>query len=98
VTIETVEAWAGRAAADDERPEWLLPVDAAFPSLPRLDLDRVASLYLRQGRSLPLQLPAGARQARAYDPAGGSWARRGDPGRVPARVAPVRARRQRFRC
>jgi hypothetical protein len=30
----------------------------------------VASLYLRQGRALPLQLPPAARQARAYDPAG----------------------------
>jgi tRNA pseudouridine55 synthase len=70
VTLETVEAWAGRDHGDDERPEWLLPVDAAFPALPRLDLDQVASLYLRQGRTLPLGMPAGARQARAYDPAG----------------------------
>jgi len=70
VTLETVEAWAGCNPVDDERPAWLLPVDAAFPSLPRLDLDRVASLYLRQGRTLPLDIPAGARQARAYDPAG----------------------------
>ena len=70
VSLESVEAWVRQQPDDDARPEWLLPVDAAFPSLPRLDLDRVASLYLRQGRSLPLQLPAGARQARAYDPAG----------------------------
>ena len=70
VTLETVEAWANGAHGDDERPEWLLPVDAAFPSLPRLDLDRVASLYLRQGRTLPLQLPPGAPLGRAYDPAG----------------------------
>jgi len=70
VTLEAVEAWAARGPADDERPEWLLPVDAAFPMLPRLDLDRVASLYLRQGRTLPLELPAAASLGRVYDPAG----------------------------
>jgi tRNA pseudouridine55 synthase len=70
VTLDVVEAWAARAPADDERPEWLLPMDAAFPSLPRLDLDRVASLYLRQGRTLPYGLPPGAVLGRAYDPVG----------------------------
>ena len=70
VTLEAVEAWAARGPADDERPGWLLPVDAAFPALPRLDLDRVASLYLRQGRTLPLDLPAAAPLGRAYDPSG----------------------------
>ena len=70
VTLETVEAWARRDTGDSPRPRWLLPVDAAFPGLPRLDLDRVASLYLRQGRTLALPAPAGAGQARAYDPEG----------------------------
>ena len=70
VSLETVEAWAGSSPSDAERPEWLLPVDAAFPTLPRLDLDLLASLHLRQGRTLPLELPAGAHQARAYDPSG----------------------------
>jgi tRNA pseudouridine55 synthase len=70
VTLETVEAWVAQAPAEDDRPGWLLPVDAAFPALPRLELDRVGSLYLRQGRTLPLELPPGTSQARAYDPAG----------------------------
>jgi tRNA pseudouridine55 synthase len=70
VTLESVEAWAARPAAGDDLPGWLLPVDAAFPALPRLDLDRVASLYLRQGRTLALALPPGASQARAYDVGG----------------------------
>jgi tRNA pseudouridine55 synthase len=70
VSLEAVEAWAARSPAQGELPGWLLPVDAAFPSLPRLDLDSVASLYLRQGRTLPLEPPAGAVQARAYDPDG----------------------------
>jgi tRNA pseudouridine55 synthase len=70
VPLATVEAWAARAPAADDPPGWLLPVDAAFPALPRLDLDEVGSRYLRQGRTLPFDLPAGACQARAYDPAG----------------------------
>lgn len=67
VTLDAVEGWAAEAAAESARPDWLLPVDAAFPALPRLDLDRVASLYLRQGRTLPLELPPGAVLGRAYD-------------------------------
>ena len=70
VPLEVVEAWAGRGPGDDERPEWLLPVDAAFPSLPRLVLDALGSLHLRQGRSLPLSMPNGAELARVYDPDG----------------------------
>jgi tRNA pseudouridine55 synthase len=70
VSLEAVEAWVGQHPADDARPDWLLPVDAAFPALPRFDLDPVASLYLRQGRTLPLALPADAAMARVYDPAG----------------------------
>jgi len=70
VPLEVVEAWAGRGPGDDERPEWLLPVDAAFPSLPRLVLGALGSLHLRQGRSLPLSMPNGAELARVYDPDG----------------------------
>jgi tRNA pseudouridine55 synthase len=67
VPLEVVEAWAGQGLADDARPEWLLPVDAAFPSLPRLVLDPLGSLRLRQGRSLSLSMPTGAELARVYD-------------------------------
>jgi tRNA pseudouridine55 synthase len=70
VTLESIEAWAGAGPADDARPDWLLPVDAAFPDLPRLDLDRRASLHLRQGRVLPLEIPGGGGMARVYDTAG----------------------------
>ena len=71
VSLETVEAWAAQEPGDDARPEWLLPVDAAFAGLPRVDLDATGALHLRQGRVLPLGLPAGASLGRAYDPAGG---------------------------
>lgn len=70
VSLETVEAWAAAGIPDAARPDWLLPVDAAFPDLPRLDLDQVESRYLRQGRTLPRELPEGAVLARVYDPAG----------------------------
>ena len=69
-SLESIEAWAAREPGDDARPEWLLPVDAAFTGLPRVDLDANGSLHLRQGRVLPLGLPAGATLGRAYDPAG----------------------------
>jgi tRNA pseudouridine55 synthase len=68
ITLERVEA---DCAAGIERPEWLLPVDAAFPGLPRVDLDDVQALQLRQGRTLPV--PAGVGEApvlRAYGPGG----------------------------
>jgi tRNA pseudouridine55 synthase len=70
VTLEQVESWAEAGHADAGRPDWLLPVDAAFPDLPRIDLDAPASRHLCQGRELPQALPAGAPRARAYDPAG----------------------------
>jgi len=69
-SLESIEAWAAGEPGDDARPEWLLPVDAAFAALPRIDLDVTATLHLRQGRVLPLGLPAGATLGRAYDPAG----------------------------
>jgi tRNA pseudouridine55 synthase len=70
VPLETIEAWAGRGPPDDERPDWLLPVDAAFPALPRFDLDARQSLHLRQGRALELDRPVGPGPARAYDESG----------------------------
>ena len=71
VTLERIEEWASRGLPDDDRPDWLLPVDAAFPGLPRLDLDARQSLHLRQGRVLPLDWPASHGLARAYDGARG---------------------------
>jgi len=70
VRLEDIEAWAMQATDEDSRPPWLLPVDAAFPSLPRLDLDNHDSLHLRQGRTLPRVIPSGAALARVYDRAG----------------------------
>ena len=70
VRLEDIEAWAMQAPDEDTRPAWLLPVDAAFPSLPRLDLDSHGSLHLRQGRTLPLVIPSGGALARVYDPVG----------------------------
>jgi tRNA pseudouridine55 synthase len=70
VTLDAVAAWIEAHPADEQRPDWLLPTDAAFPRLPRLDLDAQLSLHLRQGRVLPLALPAGTGLGRAYDAAG----------------------------
>jgi len=70
VSLEAVEAWAAQGPTDEQRPDWLLPVDAAFPTLPRIDLDLQSSLHLRQGRVLPLAIPGEAAQARAYDVSG----------------------------
>jgi len=70
VTLEAIEAWAGQGTDDAARPPWLLPVDTAFESMPRLDLDARASLHLRQGRVIAQGVPAVAGAARAYDPAG----------------------------
>jgi hypothetical protein len=49
-----------------DTPDWLLPVDAAFPGLPVVRLDETQSLRLRQGRTLerPASLP---------DPDGPLW-------------------------
>jgi tRNA pseudouridine55 synthase len=71
VTLETIEQWAGHDGGAEDRPCWLRPVDLAFHQLPRLDLDRVQSLHLRQGREISVpEVPAGAARARAYGPDG----------------------------
>jgi tRNA pseudouridine55 synthase len=69
VTLEEIEASPVTAA---EPAPWLAAVDTAFPDLPRLALDDLEALYLRQGRTLAR--PAGlveAPQYRAYGPDGG---------------------------
>lgn len=68
VTLERIEA---EAAAGTGNPDWLLPVDCAFPTLPAVTLDATRTLHLRQGRALdaPDDLAAGP-VLRAYDPAG----------------------------
>jgi len=68
--MEAIEDWARSTEGGAARPDWLLPVDAAFATLPRLDLDDAASLHLRQGRPLALDLPGGSPRARVYDPGG----------------------------
>lgn len=70
VTLEAVQAWVAGHPGEGERPEWLLPVDAAFAMLPRIDLDARSSLHLRQGRDLPAPAAlATGELARVYDPA-----------------------------
>ena len=71
VTLEAVEAWLAGHPGEAERPEWLLPVDAAFAMLPRIELDARSSLHLTQGRELPAPAElASGEMARVYDPAG----------------------------
>jgi tRNA pseudouridine55 synthase len=70
VDLPTIEQWA-RLAEPREPPRWLLPVDAAFRRLPRLELDQSQSLHLRQGRQVACESdvdPGG--HARAYGPEG----------------------------
>lgn len=71
VTLETIEQWAAEDPPDESRPAWLLPVDAAFPGLARVELSDRESLHLRQGRvvSVPPTV-VGAGPVRAYDPRG----------------------------
>ena len=62
----------GLAGGSSRPGPWLAPVDAAFPDLPRLELDELEALYLCQGRTLAR--PEGlveAAQYRAYGPDGG---------------------------
>jgi len=71
VTMEDIERWAGSGEPPTESPDWLLPVDAAFRRLPRLDLTASHAGHLLQGRVLVA--PSGlepAERIAAYDPAG----------------------------
>ena len=71
VTLDRIEA---DVATGQGTPDWLLPVDAAFPDLPLVRLDEPTSLRLRQGRTI--EPPAGLSNAdgplwRVYDEAHG---------------------------
>jgi tRNA pseudouridine55 synthase len=70
VTLEQIEA-TDIAGEGVTAPEWLQPVDRAFPDLPALRLDAPGSLFLRQGRVLtaPAELAA-APHVRVYDEQG----------------------------
>jgi tRNA pseudouridine55 synthase len=68
VDLPTIEQWA-RMAGPGDHPSWLLPVDAAFRHLPRVDLGQAQALHLRQGRQVACESgvhPGG--HARAYGP------------------------------
>jgi len=69
VTLDEVDAWASSHGVGDESPPWLLPVDRAFAGLPRVDLDELQALHLRQGRVLAAREGgSGVGRARAYGP------------------------------
>ena len=71
VTMGEIERWAGTGEPPAGFPECLLPVDAAFRQLPRLDLTAGQAGHLRQGRVL--EAPAGVEPAEriaAYDQTG----------------------------
>ena len=71
VSMEEIERWAGTGGLPSESPAWLLPVDAAFRRLPRLDLTPSQAGQLLQGRVL--QSPPGlapAAQIAVYDQTG----------------------------
>ena len=75
VSLEQVEAWAAGSdpgALDDpgRRPEWLLPVDDAFPGMPLVRLDDTQALHLCQGRDLAAPAGVEGPLLRAYDPTG----------------------------
>ncbi len=71
VTLDEMDAWSCSRGASSANPPWLLPVDRAFAGLPRVDLDDLQSLHLRQGRVLAAcEVGPGAGRARAYGPEG----------------------------
>ena len=68
VTLEQVEATPAESVLT---APWLAAVDSAFPEVPRLVLDDLAALHLRQGRTLaPPDGLIAAAQYRAYGPDG----------------------------
>jgi tRNA pseudouridine55 synthase len=70
VSLEAVERWSA-GAAETDRPPWLLPVDAAFSGLARLDLDDSQTRSLRQGRVVGVPGRPQLGPLRAYGPDGG---------------------------
>jgi len=70
VSLEQVEQWAGDSAETD-LPRWLLPPDAAFPGLSRVELDDDQAAALRHGRVVTVPGRPGTGPLRAYDTRGG---------------------------
>jgi tRNA pseudouridine55 synthase len=72
VTLGTLEKWSEEGGWVTGPPPGVLPVDRAFPALPRLDLDAAGSLHLRQGRVLDCAATplAATGLLRAYDGSG----------------------------
>lgn len=73
VPLGGLERWAAAGGWEAGPPPGLLPVDRAFPQLPRLDLDATQTLHLRQGRVLRIAGRAAepGSPARAYGADGG---------------------------
>jgi tRNA pseudouridine55 synthase len=69
VSLEEVERWAA-GAADADRPAWLLPVDAGFPDLARVDLDDGQARALRHGQAVAVPGRPEPGPLRAYDARG----------------------------
>jgi tRNA pseudouridine55 synthase len=70
VRLEDIESWATGQPADEDRPPWLLPADAALASLPRVDLDVLQSRHLCQGRTVSAGADRPSGLSRAYDESG----------------------------
>jgi len=70
VSLATIEDWATQGGESGSWPEWLLPVDAAFTALPRIDLDETQTLRLTQGQMVTLRAEPRDGLARVYDPTG----------------------------
>ena len=67
VALEVVERWAAEDGPEPGQAPWLLPVDRAFPGLPRVDLDPSRARHLCQGRVLQGAAgPLSVGTARAY--------------------------------
>jgi tRNA pseudouridine55 synthase len=72
VTLDEIERSTAGNGSALHRPEWLQPVDLAFRDRPRIELDPVQALHLRQGRVLRAPQDAAASAgAPAYGPDGG---------------------------
>jgi tRNA pseudouridine55 synthase len=70
IPLEEVERWSD-GATEADRPPWLLPVDAAFGGLARLDLDDRQARSLTQGRVVAVPGRPEAGPLRAYGADGG---------------------------
>jgi tRNA pseudouridine55 synthase len=70
VSLQAIEDWAAAGAETGSWPDWLLPVDAAFSTLRRIDLDETQTLRLTQGQTVDLPAAPAEDLGRAYDPSG----------------------------